>query len=156
MTGYVLRPRPPIRAFAMAAVLSLVGAGLLVGFGSRGVLGGQIAGWIVLGVGLLLGVIGLVSMRTMRVLVDLDDEGFRVHGPGVDKRSDWSSITKVVSADDGARLIFHHGAIERTHLWCPMGAGDPQMQALAEDVARRLDAANGYRHLIDGDAGSAG
>ena len=56
--------------------------------------------------------------------------------------------TAVTFADEGARLIFSHGEVERTHLWCPGGATDPQFQALTRDLVGYLDRSRGYRNIV--------
>ena len=145
---YTLKPRLPLRAFVVAAATSVVGALVTVLAGANR--------WhvsvLIIGIGLVVAAVALVvaaliSLRTMRTVVEVDDEGFQVRGPGVDKRAAWVDVTRVAVADDGARLIFSHGEVERTHLWCPGGATDPQFQALTRDLVGYLDRSRGYRNL---------
>jgi len=146
---YVLRPRPPIRAFLIAAVLALVGAAVLVvSLTVRWPLAATLVAGVVLLAGLVLLVLALVSLRSLAMKVSFDADGYRIKGPDIDVTGQWSNVTKVVQADDGARLIFHHGEVRRTHLWCPGGGADPQMHALTAEVSRRLDADRGYSDLI--------
>lgn len=147
MTRYTLKPRPPLRAFVVAAALSLVAAVVIVVGADR------LLGWVT-GIGIFVAALALAllllavgSMRTMRVHVDVDDEGYAISGPNIDKRGRWVDVTKLALADEGARLVFHHGPIERTHLWSPMGGNDPSMAALVQDVTKRLDASRGYSNL---------
>ena len=145
MTTYVLKPRPPVRAFALAAVLSLAGAGLLATAASRGwgVLWVIVAA-LVLAVGVAFGAAGALSTRTMRVFVDITDEGWAVHGAGQSRSGPWSEVTKVTTSDHGAHISLHHGHVARTHLFCASGGEDPQMQGLIADIAAHLDADRGY------------
>ncbi|MGA4670488.1 hypothetical protein ACPCG0_11970 [Propionibacteriaceae bacterium Y1923] len=149
MKTYTLRPRLPLRAFVLAAVVSVVGALVAVLAGANGWPAAVFVGGMVLLVAavLLVGA-AVISMRSMRTFVDLDDEGFHIHGPGVDKRGEWAEVTRVALADDGARLVFSHGEVERTHLWCPGGATDPEFQALTRDLVTRLDRSRGYRNVL--------
>ena len=142
---YTINPRPPLRAFVLAAVLSVIGALVIVVGGSTvwNILGGLV---LVAGLGLL--VMALISMRTMRVFVDLDDEGFHVHGPGIDKKKAWKDVTRVSLSQDETHLVFAHGEVERTHLFCPGGPGDEEFTALLEDITKRLDKDRGYRNFI--------
>ncbi len=149
MTSYTLKPRLPMRAFVLAALLSILGAGLVVVAASQ-----NWAGWAV-GIGIFIIALGVCavllavgSLRTNRVQIDLDEQGYHIHGAGLDKRGQWRTVTKASVADDGGRLILSHGEVSRTHIWCPMGGTDPQMQALIVEVADRLDASRGYRNLV--------
>lgn len=147
MTEYLLKPRLPVRAFLVSALLAVAGAVVLVAAldqsWHRAV---AVVGGVLLLTGLVLLVLALVSLRTLALKVRVDDAGYRIVGPDLDVEGRWDEVTKVVQVDDGARLVFHLGEVRRTHLWCPGGAEDPQMQALTRDVARRLDANRGYRH----------
>ncbi|HNV10768.1 MAG TPA: hypothetical protein PKN27_05495 [Propionibacteriaceae bacterium] len=145
MTTYVLKPRPPLRAFVLAAGLSVAGAVLIALAAS----GGWGTLWVVifalvLALGVAFGAAGAVSMRTMRVFVDVTDEGWAVRGAGQHKHGPWADVTKVTTSDHGAHISLHHGQVARTHLFCASGGEDPQMQALIADIAAHLDADRGY------------
>ena len=149
MKTYTLKPRLPLRAFVLAAVLSVVGALLAVLAAAQGWHVAVLVVGIVLVVAAVLLVLGsMLSLRTMRTVVELDKDGFRVHGPGVDKHAKWPEVTRVALADEGSRLVFSHGEVERTHLWCPGGASDPEFRALTQDVVKFLDENRGYRNVI--------
>ncbi|MGA4506900.1 hypothetical protein ACQB6R_01020 [Propionibacteriaceae bacterium G1746] len=149
MKTYTLRPRLPLRAFVVAAALSLVGALVAVMGSAQGWhVAVSIIGLVLLGLGVLLAAGALLSLRTMRTLVDVDDDGYHIHGPGVDKHGQWSDVTRAALADDGARLVFSHGEVQRTHLWSPLGAADPDFKALVDDVVTRLDKSRGYRNIV--------
>lgn len=142
---YTIKPRPPLRAFVLAAVLSVIGAVMVVA--GSGALWDWLGGLVLLvGVGLLL--MALYSLWSMRVHVDLDDEGFHVRGPGINKKKPWSSVTKVALSQDETHLVFSHGEVERTHLFCPGGPGDEEFESMLKDITRRLDENRGYRNFI--------
>jgi len=146
---YVLKPRPPVRAFALGAIVSMVGAGVTVLAASQGWSSVVvILGVVVMVAGLALVVGGIVSMWTMRVFVDLDEEGFHIHGPGVDARKAWKGVTKVSLSGDESHVVFAHGEVERTHLFCPSGPGDEQFEALLADISKHLDRSRGYRNVM--------
>ena len=62
VTTYVLKPRPPVRAFALSAVLSLAGAGLLAAASGQGWGTGWVAASaLLLAVGLAFGAAGALG-----------------------------------------------------------------------------------------------
>lgn len=142
---YVLAPRTPMRAFLVAAALVLVGALLVALLAANG----AATVWLVLAAivlvaGLALAGMGLASMRTMRTFVELDPEGYHITGPQVDRRGTWTEVTRVTTSAEGAHLTLYHGEVARTHILCPTGGDDPQMQGLVADIARHLDDSRGY------------
>ncbi|CAI9402419.1 hypothetical protein [Aestuariimicrobium sp. T2.26MG-19.2B] len=154
MAEYVLRPRPAIRAFAVAAVLSVIGAVMVVG--------GQLAssttwvtitGVVVLALAVALVALAWLASRTNAVTVQLDAEGYRVLAPklsrggGGDRHGRWSEVTKVGASEDGSHLVISHGEVERVHIWSPLGGSDPQMLGLQAEIVERLDADRGYTHF---------
>ena len=145
MTTFVVRPRLPMRAFVLAALLSMLGAlGITL---SAATAISQVWMWVsaaVLLVGVLLVITALTSMRRLRTYVDLDDTGWEVRTPGGTRRGDWSDVTKVTIAVRGDRLTLHHRDGRRTHIVAP-GPTD-EMQAMATDIATRLDANRGYHN----------
>lgn len=144
-TRHVLTPRPPFVGFAIAAVLSIAGAILIVVAASRGWSNGWIALFaVVLAFGIALALTATWSMFRMRLFVDLDAEGYHIHGAGQDRRGRWADVTKAALTETRSRLTLYHGQVKRTHIVRP-GVGDPkEMDDLAADVARRLDADRGY------------
>ena len=148
MADYVLRPRPAIRAFALAAVASVVGAVLVV----VGQLNGPSVVMTVIGVVLLVAALALVAIawiasRTNAVTVQVDDDGYRVLGPKADRQGRWREVTKVATSEDGSHLVISHGEVERVHIWSPLGGSDPEMQGLQADIVEKLDASRGYTHF---------
>ena len=145
MATYVVRPRTPMRAFVLAALLSMAGAVLITLSAALG--WAQLWMWVsavVLLAGVLLLLTALASMRRLRTYVDLDDTGWEVRAPGGTRRGDWSDVTKVTIAVRGDRLTLHHRDGRRTHIVAP-GPTD-EMQAMATDIATRLDANRGYHN----------
>lgn len=148
VSTHVLKPRPPVRAFLIGDVVALGGVVLAVlGHARSWPTAVLVLLWLVAALGALLVVLAAVSMVANRVVVDVDAEGYRLKGPGLDKAGTWSEVTRVTQNPDGTRLTLHHGQVARTHLLVPGGASTPQMQALIADVAAQLDADRGYRSL---------
>lgn len=148
MAEYVLRPRPAMRAFVVAAALSVIGAVLVV----VGQLAGPSTPVTVIGAVLLVAAVGLVLLawiasRTNVVRVNLDDDGYRVLGPKANRTGRWTEVTKVGTSEDGSHLVISHGEVERVHIWSPLGGSDPQMQGLQSEIVERLDADRGYTHF---------
>ncbi|WP_130864620.1 hypothetical protein [Acidipropionibacterium timonense] len=146
---HVLKPEPPVRGFILAGATSLVAAVLLV----AAIAGHWGIGWIVLFALLLalgLALAGAVtwSLVHMRLMVDLTADGYHIHGAGQNRSGTWDSVTKAALTETRSRLTLYHGQVGRTHIVRP-GVGDPaEMDALAADVAKHLDASRGYtQHL---------
>ncbi|AZZ41097.1 hypothetical protein C0Z11_00990 [Acidipropionibacterium jensenii] len=144
-TRHVLTPRPPFRGYVIAAVLSLAGAALIVIAAAQGWANGWIALFaVLLALGIALGLTATWSMIRMRLYVDLDTTGYRIHGAGQDRSGRWADVTRAALTESRSRLTLYHGQVGRTHIVRP-GVGDPrEMDELAADVARRLDADRGY------------
>ncbi|MGO4956846.1 hypothetical protein ACTQ49_06185 [Luteococcus sp. Sow4_B9] len=147
---YVLKPRPPVRAFVIAAGMTLLGA-LLVSLATakEAALLWVVLAAIILIAGLVLAAMAGWSMVTMRTFVDLDPKGYRIHGPGTDKSGTWGDVTKVTTSAQGSHLTLYHGEVGRTHLICPGGGEDEEMKALVAAVAQHLDADRGYGETIN-------
>ncbi len=141
----MIRPRPPVRAFGLTALLAVVGAALVVASGSWdwpvAVLGAGIVA-LVLSVGLLAAAV--LAQTRMRVTVELSDKGYRVVEPGGVTDGVWSEVTKVTQAP--GRLTFHLGQEKRFHILAP--AGNPaELASIADEVSRRLDRDRGYGNV---------
>ncbi|MFT3876603.1 MAG: hypothetical protein QM708_09305 [Propioniciclava sp.] len=139
---FVMTPRPPVRALALAAVFAIGGAALIVA-PTPGVWRTifAILGGLVLLVAVLLGLLAFAMPRRQRVTVSLDDAGYRVDGPSGVRVGTWASVTRVTAVP--GRLTLHQGDNERIHLVSP-GGPTLQMDALGEAISRRLDANRGY------------
>ena len=144
-TTHVMKPRPPLRAFGLAAVLAVVGMGFVIA--------PDVTGWHVIlraiGIALLLvglAILGLavLAVQRFRMEVVLDDEGYRVVSPTGTREGAWAEVVKVTRGE--RRLVLHRRDGTRIAVTQPRGgAGD--LNALGTDIARRLDASRGYTNL---------
>lgn len=146
-TSYVIKPQPPVRAFAIAAVLSLLGAALIVA--ALAVAWhwiAVVAGAVVLAAGLGLLAAGLYSMRAREVTLTLSDDGYALASWRGVEEGRWRDVTRVTQSVDGMHLTIFEGDDVRRHLLFAPGATRPDERLLA-DLTARLDAAKGYRNL---------
>ncbi|MDA8440587.1 MAG: hypothetical protein M0Z51_17240 [Propionibacterium sp.] len=145
MTTYVVRPRLPMRAFVLAALLSMVGAvGITLVAATEAAQLWMWASSVLLLLGVLLLLTALTSLRRLRTYVELGDDGWEVRAPGGTRRGLWRDVSKVTIAANGVRLTLHHADGRRTHIVAP--APTDEMQAMAVDIAARLDASRGYHN----------
>lgn len=136
---FFLKPRPPLRAFAIAAVMSLVGALLLVAALQSNwhiVVVVISAAILVLGVALFLA--SLVAMWRLGVRVTVDDDGYEVSGTNQTHSGKWADVTKITQAVEGAHITIYHGSVVRTHLIFPGGPAQDQMQDVVDAIMERL------------------
>jgi len=145
-TRHVIKPRPAVRAFGLAALLAVAGAALAVGASASGwtvVL--TALGVLLLGLGVALLAAALVAAVRQTVTIELDDAGYRVVEPGGGVRTgEWATVTKVTGAP--GRLTLHSGEDQRVHLLAPPGAQEA-LDELAADIGRHLDHQRGFRTL---------
>ncbi len=146
-TTHLVKPRPPVRAFGLAALLVVLGASLAV---LADLLGWHVA-VTVMGVVAILAGAGLVwlainAVRAMQVRVVLDDAGYRVEGPGAPRAGLWADVTRVTRAPGRITIHLRDGSL--THLVVPHG-GSADMAAIGADIVRRLDASRGYRQVAE-------
>lgn len=141
-TRHVMKPRPPLRAFGMAAVLAVVGMGFVVSsdaFGWNPIV--RAIGIVFVAAGLVLLALGFVAIQSRRVEIVLDDAGYRVTAPTGASAGSWADVVRVTRAE--RRLIVYGRDGSRTLMTHPRGgAGD--LDALGADIARRLDSSRGY------------
>ena len=138
-TSYTIQSRPPVRAFAIAAVGALLGAFLIV-FAASGE-------WIVLDVilvivgallllgGVLLAGVGFLVLRRTTVTLTLDDDGYQLVGGGRDHRGRWLEVNQVTQSEDGLHVTVYHGPERRTHV---LFSGPDQIDAVLDDMRTRL------------------
>lgn len=139
-TVYVIPPRPPVRAFAIAAIVALVGAVLLVmALSWQWPVVVVVIGAILLGVGVLLALLGYLSMSWLAVRMELDDEGYRVRGSAKEHHGKWADVSKVTRTEEGSHVTIYHGNVRRTHLLFP-SPDDPRIDQVLADVTARLRA----------------
>lgn len=139
-TTYTIQSRPPIRAFVIAALSALVGAGLLVLAGAQGWhVAVSVVGWVLLGVGVLLCGVAVVAMRRHRVRLILDDEGYVLAGQDLAHTGKWLDVNQVTLSEAGSHVTIYHGPERRTHLLFE-GADAAQIDAVLKDLTARLKA----------------
>ena len=132
-----------MRAFAVAAVLAVVGAGVTV----LPLDGAARVAVIVVGILLIVAAAALVGLafaasRRQRVTIELDEAGYRVNSPTGVRSGSWQDVTRVTAAP--GRITLHRGETERVHLVAPQGQL-PQFDAIAEAISKRLDDDRGYQ-----------
>lgn len=146
-TQYIISPRIPVRGFFVAAVLCVIGAGVLVASLALdwnvviGVLGGAL---IVLGV--LLMIIGFIAMRAGRSSLLFTEDGYELVGPGGEQAGAWQDVTRVTQARDGRRITIQDAEGGRAQLVFAPGA-EAQFDQMLADMVKRLDHAKGYRNF---------
>lgn len=146
-TQHLIKPRPPVRAFAIAAVLSIVGAILLV-FGLRNSLGVVlvILGALFLLLGVVLALTGITAMLRQRVTITLTEEGYELNSRHGVFQGEWEAVTRITQSKDGKHFTIHEGDEVRRHLIFAPGA-TLEVDEFLKDLAERLDHAKGYRDL---------
>lgn len=136
---FFLKPRPPLRAFAIAAVLSLVGALFLVlALQLEWHVVVAVLAALVLAIGITLFAVSLVAMARLGVRITLTDEGYHVSGTNQEHSGAWADVTKVTQAVDSAHVTIYHGNVRRTHLIFPGGPAQDQMPDVVEAITERL------------------
>lgn len=141
---FFLKPRPPLRAFATAAVMSLVGALFLVLAVQslwHTVVVAIAAIILILGIALFL--VSLIAMLRLGVRITINDEGYEVSGTHQSHSGKWDDVTKVTQAVEGAHITIYHGNVVRTHLIFPGGPAQEQMQDVVDAIMERLHKAKG-------------
>lgn len=144
-TTHVMKPRPPVAAFGVAAVFALVGIALFIApdlFSWDPIL--RMIGLVFLAIGLLLLAISIGVARRPGAAVVLDERGFRVVGPQGARAGTWDDIIRVSRAT--GRIILYRRDGGRVSLVVPKG-GSADLNALGADIAARLDANRGYGPL---------
>ena len=144
-TSHQVRQRPPLRALVLAAGFGLLGIVLLL---MADLLDRQLTlttlGVVGVVLGLALFAAAWLLARSMRVEVVLDDDGYRLAGPGRVERGTWAGIVKVTLG--ASRITLHRKDGARVQLVVARG-GRADMDALGQDIAARLDADRGYTRL---------
>jgi len=145
VTRHQVRKRPSLRALGLAALLVLVGVVLLM---MADLLDRQLAltaiGVVGVALGLALFVAAWLLARSMRVEMVLDEDGYRLAGPGRPEQGTWAGVGRVTRGERGITLHRKDGT--RLQLVVARG-GVADMDALGKDIAARLDTNRGYnRH----------
>lgn len=146
-TTYVIKARPPLRAFAIAAVASLVGAvWLVLALTNQWPILSMVVACCVLGFGLFMVVAGLAAVQRQTVTLTLGDDGYRLEGASGEEGGDWDAVTRVTLAKDRSLVTIHEGDTVRHHLVF-RSASTTQLDEILADIGQRLDEANGYTPL---------
>ena len=143
---FALTARPPVRALAIAAVTTLLGAVLMVLAQARGLgLVLMIIGSALLVFGLTLGLIAILLIRRLRSMVVLDADKITVIRGGRSQSLAWSAIDHVDL--NGPRLGMISKGDDQPDLVVinPRTPDDRTFLALVASLQKRLDADRGYR-----------
>lgn len=140
VTQYTIQTHPPVRAFAIAAVSAMLGAGLIVYSAASGwrlvlhvVL--TILGVLLLAVGVALTGIAYWATRRMSVTLTLDETGYRLDGGGENHHGRWLDVNQVTQSEDGSHVTIYHGPERRTHI---VFSRTDQIDAVLNDMRDRL------------------
>lgn len=142
-TTHQIKPRPPVRAFAVAAGMALLAVLLFMlptWFGWPVVF--PILGAVVLALAVGLVLVALAASRRMAVTVLLDDAGLRVESAAGTQSAQWADVVKVTRTT--GRITLHRRDGSRVSLVMPRG-GTGNLNALGVDIAKRLDVNRGYQ-----------
>lgn len=138
-----LSPRPPVRALALIAVATLLGALAVVG--GEFFAWGRALTWVGVGffaIAVLLLIAVVVAQVRNKVRVEVSDEGFTVHGPGGARSGTWDKVVRVSQSASGRRVTLHlrNGAV--IHL---VGQVEGvELAHLKDSIVTHLDAHRGY------------
>ncbi|RRD45689.1 hypothetical protein [Tessaracoccus sp. OH4464_COT-324] len=146
---FFLKPRPPLRAFLIAAVASLGGAVLAVVSLENSWTVVAILAIVVLMAGIALFAAAIVSMSRLGVTIRLDDEGYRISGTRQVHQGKWADVTKVTQTVDAAHITIYHGDVRRTHVIFPGGPAQRKLPEVVEEILSRLAGARGAEQDLD-------
>lgn len=138
-TQHVLSAPPPTRAFAIAAVVTVVGAVFVVLSRAQGWPAAMLVLAVVvtvLGVGLFAA--GAYAMTRMRIRGELDAAGYHFRSPDGDSTGDWIDISKVTASESGHRITLVGRDGSKQDVLFPVGNEAPDMERLVDDITTRL------------------
>ena len=141
-TQYIIKPRPPVRGFFLAAVLCVVGAGVIVATAvlDWSVIIGTLGGMLLL-LGLLLFIVGLLAMRARRSVLLFTEDGYELDSPQGRRKGRWDNVHRITQAGLRMTIIARNG--KKTYLvFAP--CAEAQFDEMRRDMVKRLDAARGY------------
>jgi hypothetical protein len=141
-TTHLMRPRPPVRAFGIAAILALLGiASFALPYFLDWSESLRVVGLVLLTLGVALAVIGVAAARRQSAAVVLDGHGFRVESPSGSHAGEWADVVKVTRST--GRITLHRRDGSQVAMVVPRG-GSGDLNALGRDIASRLNAHRGY------------
>jgi hypothetical protein len=143
---FALSAPPPVRPFAIAALLAIIGAALAVSSRALGL--GSVAlvlGIVVLGLAAALVLSALIVLGRLRSTLVLDADGITVSRGRRTRRLLWSDIDSVGLV--GQRLTFRTkpAGDEDVSVINPRSGTDPRFTSLVAAIRGRLNANRGYR-----------
>ena len=141
---FSLSAPPPVRPLAIAAVIALVGAGLMVA--SQVLELGAVVlvvGLVGLGLAVALAIAAVVIVARLRTDLVVEPEAITVRRSGQVQRVPWAEIDTVTLT--GPRLALVRKAGADVMVINPRTPTDPTFVALLAAISRRLDADRGYR-----------
>ena len=135
---YPLRPKVPVRALVLAAVLVVVGVFLLILQLPMTSVNWQFIvalALLVLGLALVVASLAFVTSGTQHVV--LSSSGFEVTAPNYHRSAPWAEVTSVRATPDNTRLVIAVGQVTRIYIQSP-GGKTRRMAQLINDIQRRL------------------
>lgn len=136
-----LAPPPPVRAYAIAAAVAIVGAALIVA-GSVAVLQPIVViGIVLLVLGAGLAAFALIIVLRASTQVIMDADGLEVRRLGRRTRIPWSEITTVKATRHHFIVVARSGGTEFVN---PRDGKDRSVLAFMTAIRDRLDANRGY------------
>lgn len=146
-TQYIISPRTPVRGFFIAAVLCVLGVGLLVAaVALEWGLALSITGAVVAVIGVILMVVGFIAKRARRSTLLFTKNGYELRGPGGSRTGSWRGVSRVTQTKDGRRITIHNSTGGAAQLVFAPGA-EAQFDEMLKDMVQRLDHAKGYHNL---------
>ncbi|WP_072041968.1 hypothetical protein [Nigerium massiliense] len=148
-TTYRIKARPAVRAYALAAVLAIVGALLIVLANLNAwSVAVTVIGVVLLVLGVALVGLGYVAGKRMQVSLALDERGYSIRDRSGQREGTWAGITRVTQGP--GRLTFHGTDDNGFVLYDPSGDAE-LLNRLAADVAEHLDHDRGYTKVPGGE-----
>ncbi|GAB3765554.1 YcxB family protein [Microlunatus parietis] len=138
---HLLAPKPPVRAYAIAAGAAVVGAGLIVAGTVSALQVVLVIGVIVLALGLALALVALIMVLRLTTTVIMDRDGLEVRRIGHRQKIPWSDITSVKTTRHHFIVVANSGGTEFVN---PRDGEDKTVIALMTAIRDRLDANRGY------------
>lgn len=133
---YQFFPSVPITAWLVLAGLVIVSIALF----NFDAVGWRWAGGILLACSLLGALFVALSVRAAKLVVELDDYGYRIDNGDQVHSGAWADVTSVSATPEGNRLVIRRGPVARDYIIAPKGASVERMAQLTADLQRRLSA----------------
>jgi hypothetical protein len=143
---FTLTAPPPVRSFAVAALMAVVGAALMVGSRALG-LGTVVLvlGIVMLGLAAALVVAAVILVGRLRCTLVLDPAGIAVSRGRRTQRLPWSNIDAVRLTRRRLTFVTKPAVGAEMSVINPRGDTDPTFRSLVAAIRSRLNASRGYR-----------